>query len=105
MYPTLLDETVVVESPCRVTGQPVTATVTAAGVTAIHPPEAVVSLVMPTPGQPARQAFCGQVHFFASAAVAQPWLAARPEAVVVPVSTAFAVGRQLIEQRNAKGRI
>lgn len=104
MYPALLAETVQIVSPCRVTGQTVSARVTSAGVTDIDPTEAVVSLVRPPPGQPPRQAFCGEVHFFVSAAAALPWLAGRPNAVVVPVTTAFQVGRQLIELRAAKGR-
>ena len=86
------------------TGQPVTARVTAARVSDVEPPEAVISLVRPVPSLPPRQAFCEQVHFFASTAVAQPWLAERPAAVVVPVATAFEIGRQLIEQRGAQGR-
>jgi len=63
MYPCLLGETVRVESPCRVSSQPVRVTVTPSGVAAVDPSDAVVSLVLPQPGQPPRQAFCGEVHF------------------------------------------
>ena len=101
MYPALLSETVRVESPCRATGQPVTVTVTQSGVTAVDPHDAVVSIVMPEPGQPPRQAFCGEVHFFASAAAAKSWLAERPQAQVVPVATAYALGNLLIARRGA----
>jgi len=101
MYSGLLSETVRVESPCRATGQLIRVTVTPRGVTAVDPPEAVVSLVLPLPGQPPRQALCGEVHFFASAQVAQDWLAERPEALVVPAVTAYALGNLLIAMRGA----
>jgi alkylmercury lyase len=101
MYPSLLAETVHVESPCRATGQPIRVTVTRGGVTIVEPADAVISLVQSQPGQPPRQAFCGEVHFFASAEAAQEWLADRPQAQVVPVATAYAVGNLLIAQRGA----
>ncbi|MCC6192541.1 MAG: organomercurial lyase MerB [Anaerolineales bacterium] len=101
MYPALLSETVHVESPCRTTGQPVRVTVTPDGVTTVDPPEAVVSLVLPEPSQPPRQAFCGEVHFFASAQAAESWLATRPQAQVVPVETAYTLGKLLIARRGA----
>jgi alkylmercury lyase len=100
MYPGLLAETVRMESPCRVSGQPVRVTVTPSGVAAVDPSDAVVSLVLPQPGQPPRQAFCGEVHFFASVEIAQSWLAERPQAQVVPVATAYALGNLLIAQRG-----
>jgi alkylmercury lyase len=101
MYPGLLSETVRVESLCRATGQPVTVTVTQGGMTAVDPPDAVVSIVVPEPGQPPRLAFCGEVHFFASAYAAKGWLAERPQAQVVPVATAYALGNLLIARRAA----
>jgi alkylmercury lyase len=61
----------------------------------------VVSLVLPQPGQPPRQAFCGEVHFFASESVAQGWLATCPRAQVVAVATAYALGNLLIAKRSA----
>ena len=100
MYLGLLAETVYVESPCRVTGQPVRVMVTPGGVAAVDPCDAVVSLVLPQAGQPPRQAFCGEVHFFASVEVAQSWLAERPQAQVVPVATAYALGNLLIAKRG-----
>jgi alkylmercury lyase len=101
MYPSLPAETVHVESPCRATGRPVSVTVAPNGVTEINPPEAVVSLVLPQAGQPPRLAFCGEVHFFSSVAAAQPWLAERPQATVVPVMTAYELGNALIAKRGA----
>lgn len=100
MYPGLLAETVRVESPCRVTGQPIRVTVTPDGVATVDPSDAVVSLVLPQPGLPPRQAFCGEVHFFASVEVAQGWLAERPQAQVVPVAAAYALGNLLIAKRG-----
>jgi alkylmercury lyase len=101
MYPNLLAETVRVESPCRATGRPVRVTITPGGVIAVEPAVAVVSLVLPQPGQPPRQAFCGEVHFFASARAAHDWLAERPQAQVVPVATAYTLGNMLIAKRGA----
>jgi alkylmercury lyase len=101
MYPALLAEPVRVESPCRATGRPVTVNLTQSGMTEVDPPDAVVSIVVPRPGQPSRQAFCGEVHFFASAAAAKAWLAERPQGQVVPVATAYALGNLLIAGRGA----
>jgi alkylmercury lyase len=101
MYPALLAEPVRVESPCRATGRPVTVNVRQSGVTDVDPPDAVVSIVVPEPGLPPRQAFCGEVHFFASAAAAKSWLDERPQALVVPVATAYALGNLLIARRGA----
>lgn len=42
-----------------------------------------------------RSAFCNQVHFFASAAAAGPWLREHPDAAVLPVREAFDLGRRL----------
>jgi alkylmercury lyase len=101
MYPGLLAETVRVESPCRASGQPVRVVVTPGGVSAVDPADAVVSLVVPQPGQPPRRAFCGEVHFFASARAAQAWLVERPQAQVVPVAIAYELGKLLIARRGA----
>ena len=100
MYPSLLGQTVQVESPCRATGRRVKVTVTPQGLTAVDPPEAVVSLVAAERGRPSRQSFCGAVHFFGCAAAAQPWLAEHPPARVVPVATAYALGNLLIAKRG-----
>jgi alkylmercury lyase len=100
MYPSLLAQIVKVMSPCRATGRPIQLTVTADGLIDVDPPEAVVSLVLAERGQPPRQAFCGQVHFFSSAPVAQAWLRERPKARVVPVATAFELGKLLVAQRG-----
>jgi alkylmercury lyase len=100
MYPSLLGQTVQVVSPCRATGRPVQVTVTANGLTDVDPPEAVVSLVFAERGQPPRQAFCGEIHFFSSAGAAQAWLYERPKARVVPVATAYELGKLLVAQRG-----
>lgn len=100
-YPALLAETVHVASSCRVTGQFVTVTVTPQGVSDVQPPEAVVSLVVPQPGQPPRQAYCGEVHFFTTAREAENWLAERPHAQEVPVATAYDIDNWLMAKPSA----
>lgn len=103
MFPALLGQAATVSSPCHATGQLVQLEVGVEPdrVTSVSPEGAVVSIV--TPGETAsiRGAFCNQVHFFASADAAGPWLADHPEASVLPVAEAFEVGRPLVALMRA----
>lgn len=103
MFPALLGKAAAVSSPCHATSQPVQlqVEVNPDRVSHVNPPEAVVSIVTPGRTESIRAAFCNQVHFFSSAAAAGPWLAEHPEATVVPVAEAFALGRPLAAQLNA----
>lgn len=51
--PGLLDEVAEVESTCPVSGSDIRLVVTPEGVTAVHPPDAVLSVVLPGGGSPA----------------------------------------------------
>lgn len=103
MFPALLGQAASVTSPCQATGEPVHVQVDVDPdrVSTVTPAEAVVSIV--TPGETAsiRGAFCNQVHFFAKAGAAGPWLAEHPGASVLPVAEAFELGRPLIAQMAA----
>jgi len=103
MFPALIGQAATVSSPCHATGQPVELEVGVEPdrVASVSPADAVVSIV--TPGETAsiRGAFCNQVHFFASADIAGPWLAEHPDATVLPVAEAFELGRPLVAQMRA----
>lgn len=103
MFPALLGHAASVSSPCHATGEPVHVRVDVAPdrVSHVTPADAVVSIV--TPGETAsiRGAFCNQVHFFANAGAARPWLAEHPGASVLPVREAFELGRPLVAQMAA----
>lgn len=99
IFPAVLGWPAEVESPCQATATPVRLTVEPDSVTHVEPAGAVVSIVTPEQCTSVRSAFCEQVHFFADGEAAQDWLAEHPEATVLPVVEAFALGGQLIQQR------
>jgi alkylmercury lyase len=76
---------------------PVRLTVEPDHVASVDPATAVVSIVTPDACTSIRTAFCNQVHFFASPAAAQPWLAQHPEATILPVAEAFALAGPLTQ--------
>lgn len=100
MFPALLAQGAGVTSPCHATGEPihVQVDVNPDRISRLTPAEAVVSIV--TPGQTGsiRRSFCDQVHFFASADAAGPWLGEHPGASVLSVAEAFELSRPLIAQ-------
>lgn len=49
----------------------------------------MVSLVNPADTSSVRSAFCNQVHYFASAEDARPWLERHPDAEVTAVKDAY----------------
>lgn len=69
-------------------------------VVSVDPPTAVVCLVVPDSNAAVRTAFCNHVHFFRSAADAQPWLDEHSGAEVMPVHDAFDLGRRLAVARS-----
>lgn len=97
MFPSLLQQTAHVESPCLGTGTLVRITVTPQGVEQIEPLEAVVSVVTPAAHPDIRRAFCDDVNFFRSSEVATGWRAAHPSATIVSVADAYHLGRHLAE--------
>ena len=98
MYPTILEQSARIESPCMVTGAPVRLTVTPDQVKHIAPIDAVVSVVVPKHREVCcnvRNAFCSHVNFFSSPQTASTWLIGRPNAFVLSVNEAYQVGRIL----------
>lgn len=96
IFPTVLDRPAHVVSPTPGSGEPVSLSVDpAAGVTALDPVTAVVSVLVPDGGSGVRASFCDQVHFFATPAAAQDWLAEHPGGTVLSVADAFDLGRRL----------
>lgn len=89
LFPALLDKTAVVESVSPTSGTPVRVRIGADGITHVQPATAVVSLVNPRDMSSVRSAFCNQVHFFASADDAQPWLDNHPGGEVMSVEAAY----------------
>jgi alkylmercury lyase len=95
-FPALLGRPAEVSSPCAATGEPVRLHVDPrTGVSGLSPATAVVSMVAPEALDSVRAAFCNQVHFFASARAAAPWLAEHPGTTVVPVADAWRLGQRL----------
>lgn len=102
--PTLLGQSVRVESRCFATGEPVRIEVDPAGVRELEPEQAMVSMVLPDIClADFRQRLCDEQHFFFSAAAAAGWQAERPEAIVVPVRSGHALTRLLMARLFGTG--
>ena len=93
----LLGAAAVVASTCPTTTEPIHLSVSADGEATVEPASTVVSLLMPDGPFDAevRQTFCHFVHFFASPAAADAWVAANPGGFWLPVADAAEVGRRL----------
>jgi alkylmercury lyase len=102
IFPVVLGRPARVTSRCRSTGESIHVEVGPAGLGSVAPEDAVISLVMPSPSCSIRGGFCDEVHFFASAALAQAWLRDHPEGTVCPVANAFGVARSLADALLAR---
>lgn len=102
IFPTLLDQSARVASPCPVTGEPITLVVSPEGIDELAPAGAVVSLVVPARAEACcdvRGSFCNHVHFFSSAQAAATWQATNPDALILTVPDAAALARTLVQRR------
>jgi alkylmercury lyase len=97
VFPLILGRTVSIESPCRGSGEPVHIEVTPAGIEAVEPPSAVVSIVAARDLASVRSVGCNNTHFFSSPEAASRWLERHPEATILPVEEAFRLGRLIAE--------
>ena len=97
LFPVLLGRPASVESPCRGTGSPVHIEVTPAGIEAVEPPSAVVSIVAARDLANFRRVSCNNTHFFSSPEAASRWLEKHPEATILSVEDAFRLGRLIAE--------
>ncbi len=97
LFSVLLGRPASIESPCRGTGEPVHIEVTPAGIEAVEPPSAVVSIVAARDLANFRRVSCNNTHFFSSPEAASRWLERHPEATILPVEDAFRLGRLIAE--------
>jgi alkylmercury lyase len=97
MLPVLLGKPARIESRCFATGEIVRFDVDPGGVRELVPDDAIVSLVPLDCGvSDFRCNVCDEQHFFSSPAAATDWRAERPDAIVVPVRSGFALTRVLV---------
>ncbi|ALV74863.1 MULTISPECIES: organomercurial lyase MerB [Acinetobacter] len=101
IFPALLGRSAYVSSRCPTTGEEVSLTVAPDGLHRLEPASAVVSLVRPNASSDIRCSFCCHVHFFASAAAADDWVAQHEGAEVVGVEEAFRLGQELARQLSS----
>lgn len=95
-FPAVIGRTARIESPCAATGIPVRLTVDpAAGVAALDPATAVVSIVTPEQVSSVRTAFCNPGRFFATRNAARDWQAKHPGMNVLSVVDAHRASRPL----------
>ena len=97
LFPVLLGRPASIESPCRGTGDPVRIGVRPAGIEAVEPPSAVVSIVAARDLANIRSVGCNNTHFFSSPEAATRWLERHLEATIVPAEDAFRLGRLIAE--------
>ena len=97
LFPVLLGRPASIESPCRGTGDPVHIEVTLAGIKAVEPPSAVVSIVAAGDLTNIRRVSCNNTHFFSTPEAASLWLEKHPEATILPAEDAFRLGRLIAE--------
>ncbi len=101
--PAMIGGSARVSSACRQTGERITFTVDAEGVSRLSHPEAVVSMLAPENGFDADvlTAFCHHVHFFVSGATGRHWIAERDgeDAFLLTVEEAHRLGRLWNEHR------
>jgi alkylmercury lyase len=95
-FPAVIGRPAHVESPCAATGTLIRLTVDpAAGVTALDPKTAVVSIVTPEKMSSVRTGFCNPGRFFATADAARNWQAKHPGMEVLSVVDAHRASRPL----------
>lgn len=90
-FPLILGAPAKVESTCPATGERIRIEVQPDTLSSVSPAQAVVSqLHRPELFGDIHADICDQGYFFATASVAEPWITAHPDGVVLPVQEAFA---------------
>ncbi len=97
IFPVVLGRPASIESPCRGTGEQVRVEVTPAGIEAVEPPSAVVSIAAARDLASLRSVGCNNTHFFLSPQVASRWTEKHPEGTILPVRDAFRLGCLIAE--------
>lgn len=95
LFPVVSGRPASIESPCRGTGELVRVKVTPAGIEAVEPSSAVVSIVAARDLANIRSVGCNNMHFFSSPQATSRWLEKHPEATILPVEDAFRLGQLL----------
>ncbi len=94
LFPPLLQVEAHVQSICEASGQPITFVATPEGIVDLFPATSVLSLILPDARcDCVRGTFCQQSLFFQTAEAPSPWLALHPEAVLLSVEEAAALGQ------------
>src|SRR5450755_237729 len=93
LFPSLLQAKAQVQSTCKTTGQPIAFIATPEGITDLTPATSMLSLPLPSARcECVRGTFCAQSHFFQTREVALPWITLHPEALLLSVEEAAALG-------------
>ena len=83
-----------VQSVCSATGHPITFVATPEGIRDLLPTTSVLSLILPAGRcDCVRGTFCEQSLFFQTEEAASPWMALHPEAMLLSVEEAAALGQ------------
>ena len=95
-FPAVIGRPARIESPCAATGIPIRLKIDpTAGVGAVDPPTAVVSIVTPEQMSSVRAAFCNPGRFFATPDAARDWQRRHPGMEVLSVVDAHRASRSL----------
>jgi alkylmercury lyase len=98
LFPPLLALEAKVQSKCAASGQPITFRASPEGVRDLTPTTSVLSLLLPAKRcDCVRGTFCQQSLFFQSEEAASLWMALHPEAMLLSVEEAAAVGKLVAE--------
>lgn len=94
LFPSLLQVEAHVQSVCEVSGQPITFLATSDRIADLTPSTSVLSLTLPDARcDSVRGTFCEQSRFFQTKEAALPWMALHPEAILLSVEEAAALGQ------------
>lgn len=94
LFPPLLQVEARVQSVCEASGQPIAFVATPEGIADLTPSTSVLSLILPAERcDCVRGTFCQQSLFFQTEEAASPWMALHPEAVLLSVEEAAALGQ------------
>ena len=94
LFPPLLQVEAHVQSVCEASGQPITFVATPEGIADLLPATSVLSLILPVERcDCVRGTFCQQSLFFQTEEAASPWMALHPEAMLLSIEEAAALGQ------------
>lgn len=103
LFPSLLQHESHIQSICAASELPISFRVTSEGIHNLNPTTAMLSLILPASrGDCVRETFCQHSHFFQSEQYALAWLSDHPEAVLLSIADAAAVGKVVAESYLVK---